>query len=303
MEEVSGNIQTDAEGNNAGLAWGQRKRIVFGLLYLLVGIYWMGDGLILFSNEPRLFFGDFFYYGLALLTVAGLLVVGGERLLTLCGEYRSDVQFALFFVAVILTFRTFVYEPFKIPSGSMIPSLLVGDYLFVSKFSYGVHIPFTRQRLGEGEGPQRGDVAVFRYPMDPNKAYIKRVVGLPGDRVEYRDKLLFINGQPTRYTPQGEYTYRNEQGFEVQAQKFMERLGERDHEILNQPFSYSAFAMSQVVPQGHYFVMGDNRDNSNDSRAWGFVPAYQLVGRAVVLFWSWGREGPPRWERIGRKVL
>ncbi|NGZ28594.1 MAG: signal peptidase I, partial [Magnetococcales bacterium] len=206
-----------------------------------------------------------------------------------------------FFVALILTFRTFVYEPFKIPSGSMIPTLLVGDYLFVSKYSYGYHLPFTRLRVAAGEGPARGDVAVFRYPMDPNKAYIKRVVGLPGDRVEYREKRLFINGVASKYDMKGDYTYRNEQGIDVQAQHWLEVLGQVEHEMLNQPYSYAPGTMSLTVPAGHYFVMGDNRDNSNDSRAWGFVPAYQLVGRAVVLFWSWG-QGPPRWERIGRRV-
>ena len=230
------------------------------------------------------------------------LLLGGEKLLsrdTLAVEYYEAIVMA---VGIALLVRTLVIEPFKIPSGSMIPTLLVGDYLFVSKFAYGHRVPFTRQRMFMSEGPQRGDIVVFEYPKDPRKDYIKRIVGLPEDRIRYENKRLSVNGQPVAYESQELFTYHDERGQEVDSVKLMEKLGERFHPILWRPFAYSETS-EEIVPPGHYFVMGDNRDNSNDSRYWGFVPAYRLVGKAVAIFWSWdGRVGRPRWDRLGQVV-
>ncbi|MBF0162155.1 MAG: signal peptidase I [Magnetococcales bacterium] len=211
-------------------------------------------------------------------------------------------------VGIALLIRTFLVEPFKIPSGSMIPTLLVGDYLFVSKLTYGHRIPFTRERLGMGSGPRRGDVAVFEYPQDPRKDYIKRVIGLPGDRVVYRNKRLYLNGEPVGYEATGQFIYQNEHGQEVESLRLSEQLPQggkaenRSHAVLVRPFSYSD-TTDTTVPPGHYFVMGDNRDNSNDSRVWGFVPAYRLVGEALAIFWSWDhQESRLRWERLGQVI-
>ncbi|MBF0110234.1 MAG: signal peptidase I [Magnetococcales bacterium] len=239
----------------------------------------------------------------ALLVTGGLFAWRGRWFLQrdpTVVEYYEAIVLA---VGIALLVRTFIIEPFKIPSGSMIPTLLVGDYLFVSKFAYGHRIPFTRDRLFMGDGPKRGDIAVFEYPRDPTKDYIKRIIGLPGDRIVYQDKRLYINDQPVAYEGAGTYTYRNERGAEVESALFDERIQDASHSILVRPFSFSDQITDEVVPPGHYFVMGDNRDNSNDSRFWGFVPAHRLVGRALAIFWSWDdQNGRLRWERLGTLV-
>ncbi|MBF0126284.1 MAG: signal peptidase I [Magnetococcales bacterium] len=206
-------------------------------------------------------------------------------------------------VGIAFMVRTFVVEPFKIPSGSMIPTLLVGDYLFVNKFAYGYRIPFTRERIWMDAPPKRGEIAVFEYPKDPAKDYIKRIVGLPGDRIAYREKRLFVNGEPVPTQADGVFLYYNEFEQQVESQRYLEKLGEQPHTILLRPFAGGDQTTEEVTPPDHYFVMGDNRDNSNDSRFWGYVPAYRLVGRAVALFWSWDRmAGKPRWERMGQGI-
>ncbi|MBF0359198.1 MAG: signal peptidase I [Magnetococcales bacterium] len=210
-------------------------------------------------------------------------------------------------VGIALTVRAFFVEPFKIPSGSMIPTLLVGDYLFVSKYAYGFRMPFTQQRVFMGDGPRRGDVAVFEYPRDPDKDYIKRIIGLPGDRIVYRSKRLYINGQPIEYNSMGQYNYKTVQGDIREAAIFTENLDNISHPIIVQSYSFMDGYTDQVIPKDHYFVMGDNRDNSNDSRAWGFVPAHRLVGRALRIFWSWDQHSENladgvRWERLWTPV-
>ena len=240
--------------------------------------------------------------GMALIGVSLFMVFGGKKFLAqqnLTVEYYEAIVMA---VGIALMVRTFVVEPFKIPSGSMIPTLLVGDYLFVSKFTYGHRVPFTRTRVFMGEGPKRGDIAVFEYPKDPRKDYIKRIVGLPGDHIVYRNKRLYLNGEPVGYESKGAYNYLNEQAQKVESVHFNESFKEGIHSILVRPFAYSD-PTDTVVPEGHYFAMGDNRDNSNDSRYWGFVPAHRLVGKAVAIFWSWDHhQSSLRIERLGQAV-
>ncbi|MBF0182083.1 MAG: signal peptidase I [Magnetococcales bacterium] len=238
------------------------------------------------------------------LTLLGLyLLIGGRRFLTggsVAAEYYEAIAMA---VGIAFLVRTFMVEPFKIPSGSMIPTLLVGDYLFVNKFAYGYRLPFTHRRIGMSDPPHRGEIAVFEYPKDPAKDYIKRIIGLPGDRILYRDKRLFVNGEPVAYRPDGIFRYYNEYEQEVESQRLLETLGETPHAILVRGYTGPDPGFEDVVPAEHYFVLGDNRDNSNDSRFWGYVPAYRLVGRAVALFWSWDRTaGKPRWERLGQAI-
>lgn len=186
---------------------------------------------------------------------------------------------------IVLLFRSFLFEPFKIPSGSMIPTLLVGDFIVVNKYAYGLRLPVLHKKflpLGE---PERGDVVVFRYPVDPSVNFIKRLVGLPGDTISYRNKALFVNGEAVPAQEQGRFT-----SDEVKcstprsdAMRLQESIGNVDHDILLHSNSGSRNGQWEV-PEGHYFVMGDNRDRSNDSREWGFVPEENLMGRAIGIW-------------------
>lgn len=211
------------------------------------------------------------------------------------------VEYSVSFFPVILAvfvLRSFIVEPFKIPSGSMIPTLLVGDFILVNKFTYGIRLPVVNRKVVELGSPGRGDVMVFRYPPDPSLDYIKRVVGLPGDRVEYRNKRLSINGQPVPTRQLEDYLSRERMQF---SERHRETLGSTEHDILIDtdapaylpqsrafPFAsncnYNAEGVTCTVPPGHYFVMGDNRDNSSDSRVWGFVPDEHIVGKAFFIW-------------------
>jgi len=201
-------------------------------------------------------------------------------------SYDSIVELGKFLfpvVLVVLVLRSFIAEPFKIPSRSMLPTLTIGDYILVNKFSYGVRLPVLHTKILEFEEPKRGDIFVFRYPKDPSLNYIKRVIGLPGDRIEYYDKVLHINGKAIPQAYQNSYRI-DDVGI---AQRLTEQLGEIKHEMLHmQP--YPARNNKWLVPDGHYFAMGDNRDNSNDSRYWGFVPEKNLVGKAFFIFFHLG---------------
>ncbi|MFM0124755.1 MULTISPECIES: signal peptidase I [unclassified Paraburkholderia] len=207
---------------------------------------------------------------------------------------------ASFFPVILVVFvvRSFVVEPFKIPSGSMVPTLLVGDFILVNKFDYGIRLPITNTKITEGRPLQRGDVVVFRYPKDESVDYIKRVIGLPGDTVAYQDKQLTINGKPVPETPLPDYLDDERMGY---AKQFEEDIDGRKNAILNNsavpPFivgaedypyrdncTYNARGVICKVPPGNYFMMGDNRDNSADSRYWGFAPDKNVVGRAFFIW-------------------
>ena len=186
---------------------------------------------------------------------------------------------------IVLLFRSFLFEPFKIPSGSMIPTLLVGDFIVVNKFSYGIRLPVLNKKVINIGSPQRGEVVVFRYPRDPGVNFIKRAVGLPGDTITYRDKQLFVNGEKVEETSAGRFESSDIKCSTpaVDAVLFDEQLGDVNHNILLHGRSRSRNGQ-WVVPAGHYFMMGDNRDRSNDSREWGFVPEENLLGRAVGIW-------------------
>jgi signal peptidase I len=205
-------------------------------------------------------------------------------------------------ILAVFLLRSFLFEPFKIPTGSMIPTLLVGDLILVNKYHYGVRLPVINKKIIANHDPRRGDVMVFRYPVDPTQDYIKRVVGLPGDVVAYDNKRLTINGQPVAQSALPEYYNEDSRRYQPHAR---ETLGEVAHEILTVaeappgvvPFSefpfkencrYSAEGVSCKVPAGHYFMMGDNRDNSQDSRYWGFVPDENIVGKAFFVWMNFG---------------
>ncbi len=214
------------------------------------------------------------------------------------GELVETVRTVLFAVIIALVVRTFGYEPFNIPSGSMVPTLLIGDYLFVSKFSYGFSrhsLPFS-PRLFKGRifarEPERGDVAVFKLPSDNETDYIKRIVGLPGDRIQVISGILHINGVPVKRRRLSDYRTRNIFGARMFAPQYMETLpNDVRHNIVEEAGDVGSLDDTKVyhVPEGHYFAMGDNRDNSADSRVLsqvGFVPAENLVGEAKFLFFS-----------------
>ena len=209
-------------------------------------------------------------------------------------EYSESIGIA---VAIALLLRAFVVEAFQIPSGSMIPTLEVGDHIFVSKFSYGLGIPFTNVKVFEISSPKRGDVIVFKYPLDPSIDYIKRVVGLPGDRIELRQNELFINDRPVPREHVGAYRYSESgRGFpdERECDLWNETLDGHRHdeiqELLRGPQNYPP----HLIPEGNVFVMGDNRDNSSDSRVWGTVRHDLIKGRALIVWWSRGtaEDGP-----------
>ena len=218
-------------------------------------------------------------------------------------------------ILLVFTLRSFLVEPFKIPSGSMMPTLLTGDYILVNKFTYGLRVPILNSTFIEINQPKRGDVFVFHYPPEPKLDYIKRVIGLPGDKIQYQDKRLIINGKVLDVNFEDNYTYtktyKDSEGVEHQAvlspQRLSERLDTVKHDILihDWPNSYDDDTVGSkmkngdtiTVPEGHYFAMGDNRDDSSDGRVWGFVPEKNLVGKAFFIWMNFGEFG-----RIGNSI-
>ena len=211
---------------------------------------------------------------------------------------------ASFFPVILVVFvlRSFVVEPFKIPSGSMIPTLQVGDFILVNKFTYGIRLPVINKKIIDINQPQRGDVMVFRYPEDPSLDYIKRIVGIPGDKVEYQNKRLTINGKPVEQVKVDDYLHPERLYY---SQQYVERVNGFDYRILTDKDApafimdvarfahrenclYNNAGVICTVPKGHYFVLGDNRDNSRDGRYWGFVPDENIVGRAFFIWFNFG---------------
>lgn len=217
-----------------------------------------------------------------------------------------------FFPVIVLVFglRSFLFEPFRIPSGSMIPTLLVGDLILANKYAYGIRLPVLNRKIMDVGNPQRGDVMVFRYPSDPSLNYIKRVIGLPGDRITYRNKRLEINGQEVAVNRLPDYLDEERVFWSAQyEERLPSTAGFVAHRILNYEdrspmmmpedfrykencrYSVDRTALTCLVPDGHYFVMGDNRDNSQDSRYWGFVPDENIVGKAFFIWMNFGNIG------------
>jgi len=209
-----------------------------------------------------------------------------------------------FFPVILIVFllRSFLVEPFKIPSGSMIPTLLVGDFILVNKYTYGIRLPVINTKIIDIGEPERGDVMVFRYPDDPSVDYIKRVVGLPGDKIVYEGKRLVINGMEVPLRDAGDYLLKDKIQY---LKKYTETLGKVEHAILldkSEPNAmhyvkqfphrenciYNNKGLKCTVPPGSYFMMGDNRDNSSDSRVWGFVPEANIIGKAFFIWFNFG---------------
>lgn len=227
-------------------------------------------------------------------------------------EY-AKAFFPVLFAVLIL--RALLFEPFRIPSGSMMPSLLVGDFILVNKFSYGLRLPVWHTRITEGDKPKRGDVIVFRYPKDESQDYIKRVIGLPGDHISYYNRRLSINGKQLEISDDRIYQGLGDinqmaaasgcDRVNTNCQVTIEKNDQADYTIMTDPGSSYSVNGELFVPEGKYFVMGDNRDHSNDSRIWGFVPEANLVGKAVMVWmhWDWRSGGNGLdLSRVGQKI-
>ena len=250
-------------------------------LALILSVLTLVSGVVVAFNR--------FYYRKKIEAADG----NGNAAINVLIEYSRSFFPVLLFVLII---RSFIFEPFRIPSGSMMPTLVQGDYIFVKKYSYGLRWPVIEQKFFETGSPERGDVVVFRLPSDPSVNYIKRVVGLPGDTIAYQDHQLTVNGQqmPLNRHPD---TMLQESGL-----LFIEVLDGRDHEIrISRPGS-RATERTYTVSEGHYFMMGDNRDNSQDSRFIGEIPETHLVGEAVRIWMHMDGLEWPQWSRIGTKI-
>jgi signal peptidase I len=196
-------------------------------------------------------------------------------------KLRENIEAIIIAIILALFIRTFIIQAFKIPSGSMIPTLQIGDHILVNKFIYGVKIPFLNKTIIPYKNPKMGDIIVFQYPVEPDKDFIKRVIGCPGDVVVVKNKKVFVNDVPLNHDP-GTFT----DMYMISGQ-----INPRDN-----------FGPI-TVPAGSYFVMGDNRDNSYDSRFWGFVNESQIRGKALIIYWSWDNEDfGVRWKRIGSLI-
>ena len=291
-----------------GLVEGNFALLLF-LATVVTGIYWLAERFYFLPGRQEaaaaLEAGD--VVRRAELAKLGIDQVDGNvaeaKSRILAQPWWLDWTAGLFPVIIAVFFmRSFLFEPFKIPSGSMIPTLLVGDLILVNKFTYGLRLPVLNTKITEGNKPQRGDVMVFRYPPKPSLDYIKRVVGVPGDTVAYLNKRLTINGKPLDTQALPEF-------FDEDAMRYFkqyeESLGDRKHRLLNDDerpafvpgadnfegrsqCTYTVEGVTCKVPEGHYFMMGDNRDNSLDSRYWGFVPEKNIVGKAFFVWMNFG---------------
>ncbi|MES2902302.1 MAG: signal peptidase I [Pseudomonadota bacterium] len=287
--------------------------LILFVLMVLTGIVWFLD-IFYFAKQRRLLANK-------------ALAAFDERNAKLAGEgikvdntSRQAIEAAIlrqptwieysgsFFPVIALVFflRSFLYEPFKIPSTSMVPTLLVGDLILVNKFTYGVRLPILNQKIIEVNDPQRGDVMVFKYPKDMSQDYIKRVVGVPGDTIVYENKRLTVNGKAISYTQMDDYLDDVELLYHKQ---YTENLTGVAHKIITRDSSptinvagvenfpqrsacdFSTDKFTCIVPPGNYFMMGDNRDNSQDSRFWGFVPNKNIVGKAFFVWMNFGNLG------------
>ena len=213
-------------------------------------------------------------------------------------EYARSFFPILLFVFLL---RSFLVEPYRIPSGSMKPTLLVGDFILVNKFTYGIRLPILDKEIVTMNKPDRGDVMVFRFPPEPKINFIKRVIGLPGDKIIYKNKQLFVNGELISKTDSQVVNLTGHDGQSYRVREYTETLPPISHKIYEHLTPGKDAEV--IVPEGHYFVMGDNRDESDDSRFWGFVPDENIIGKAFALWMSWDAEDfSVRFDRIGTAI-
>lgn len=210
-----------------------------------------------------------------------------------------------FFPVLLLVFllRSFLYEPFRIPSGSLKPTLNIGDFILVNKYNYGIRLPVIHTKIFKINEPKRGDIMVFRWPPNPSVDFIKRVIGVPGDRISYIDKVLYVNGEKIPQSFVKNETDRDESGSTWNVLQKSEDFFGVKHDIFQSTDKAGEDFRDIVVPEGMYFAMGDNRDDSADSRFWGFVPEENIVGKATLVWMSWNSDKHNvRWNRIGKQI-
>lgn len=295
----------------AGWVEGNFALLLF-LATVVTGVYWVADRLV-FLPQRRAAADQLLEEHTRrrkALEAQGFTQVEGDiepaRQKLLAQPWWLDWTAGLFpVILAVFVLRSFLFEPFKIPSGSMIPTLRVGDLILVNKFHYGVRLPVLNTKVIDNHSPQRGDVLVFRYPPQPSLDYIKRVVGVPGDEISYLNKQLSVNGQPVPRAAQPDFFDRDSMSY---SKQFRETLGSKSYNTLNDdarpafipgaaafPFHdncrYTVEGVTCKVPAGHYFMLGDNRDNSLDSRFWGFVPEENIVGKAFFVWMNFGDLG------------
>lgn len=277
------------------------------------------------------FIGMYFEWGLFVLTVAsGLIYLIDQRffykrrravaesspdfaalnkkqkLERLRGPLITDYARSLFGVfCIVLLIRSFFFEPYIVPSGSMLPTIQLGDFILVNKFAYGLHLPLTGTKILAVGEPKQGDIVVFKNPENPQVSFVKTVIGLPGDKISYINKQLYINGKILPQQFMGNQIEVNNANLgSALVAEYSSQIGAATHMIYNSPSIPAQNFQNLSVPQGEYFMMGDNRDDSDDSRIWGFVPEKDLEGRASFIFFSFDSDKMHvRWDRIGKKLL
>ncbi len=269
--------------------------LILVVLTGVTGFVWAVDSL--FFRAKRLALVNPAQMGEAALAQAGAAPAARDPVIV---EYSKS-----FFpvILAVLMIRSFLFEPFTIPSSSMVPTLLIGDFILVNKYAYGLRLPVANTKIVSIGAPERGDVVVFRPPHQPNTNFVKRLVGMPGDEVAYFDNTLYINGVAIQNTPVGRYFGEGSNDESTGQELRTEDLLGVEHQILIAG-NRLGIQNSWKVPDGHYFMVGDNRDNSDDSRRWGFVSEKSLVGRAefIWMHWDWKIRGFVSWSRIGTSV-
>ena len=252
--------------------------LILTIAFLVTGGFWLYDRIV-FAPKRKAILADMPTEARSALKKNDLPLLADTP------KYVAEVKSYFVIITVIFFLRSFVVEPFQIPSGSMLPTLKIGDFILVNKFDYGIRLPVLNTKIIETTEPKRGDVVVFKYPRDPSLNYIKRLVGLPGDVISYHNKTLMVNGEVVSKSFLAELPISLNPNQEP-VRVYQEKLGGVDHETYNS-YHRGAPDGDWIVPKGHYFVMGDNRDNSADSREWGFVPEANLKGRAFYVWLHW----------------
>lgn len=260
---------------------------------------------------------DFAFYLTLAVVITGLIVLVDKLFLVKKrrqqqGKQPLIIEYARAFFPVLLivwVIRSFLIQPYRVPTGSLVPTVMPGDFIAVNQFDYGIRLPVTNTKIINIHEPQRGQIALFRYPVDPSIIFVKRVIGLPGDHVVYKNKQLSINGKPMPMKFLGTTQYTDESGQVHKVDRYLENLDGVKHEIILDPKAVGDYGTyhNVVVPEGHYFMLGDNRDNSDDSRVWGLVPEENLIGKAFGIWMSWNSHAEKwkdkvRWQRIGLAV-
>ena len=272
------------------------------------------DKLIISRERKTMIIYDFTFYLTLIVIISGIIslldvLFWAKKRRLKDKKQPLIIEYARSFFPVlllVLVIRSFIVQPYRVPTSSLVPTVLPGDFIAVKQYAYGLRLPVTNTKIIKVGEPKRGQIFLFRYPVDPNLTYVKRVIGVPGDRIVYKDKVLYVNGVEAKQKLIKATHYIDENGVYFSENLIEEDLNGVKHQIYVQPEGGETQDIDVVVPPGNYFAMGDNRDNSGDSRSWGFVPEENLIGQAFWIFMSWDRNGSGldkiRWNRIGKGI-